>query len=53
MEVTGVCAMTWNCEGYTTPITRIPFRGGIRDDGNHNNIDNLQYKSLGMKHDQI
>ena len=35
------------CEGYTTPITRIPFQGWYQDDGNHNNIDTLQYESLG------
>jgi len=37
------------CEGYTTPVTRIPFQGRYRDDGNHNNIDTLQYESSGSE----
>jgi len=36
-----------NCEGYTTPIMRIPFQGWYWDDGNHNNIEILQYESFG------
>ena len=35
------------CEGYTIPITRIPFQGKYQDDGNHNDMDTLQYESLG------